>query len=207
MSEIARKLNQCRKPSGKEGKAVANEMNESHYELTGWGINKADIKESSIILDIGCGGGKTINRLSSIAKKGKVIGIDYSKDCVEWSKKFNSELISEGKIKVYNASVEDLPFEDNKFDIITAVETIYFWPDLLNSLNEVRRVLKSGGKFVVINEMYIDGDYEAQYKEYIDKMDIYTPEELRKILVDSGYKNVKMDMNKDRHWICYIGEK
>lgn len=206
MSEIARKLNQCRKPSGMEGKTVADEMNHSHFELTGWGLDKIDIKENFTILDVGCGGGKTINRLAHSVKSGKVIGVDYSKDCVEWSKKFNSQLIKEGKVEVYNCSVEKLPFEDGRFDLITAVETIYFWPDLSSNLKEIKRVLKPSGKFIIINEMYMDGDSKEQYKEYVDKMNIYTPEELYEIMAESGYKNISMEIKEDRHWICYIGE-
>ncbi|WP_446899074.1 class I SAM-dependent methyltransferase [Clostridium sp. LBM24168] len=206
MSEIARRLDQCRKPSGREGKTVASEMNRDHFELTSWGLDKVDIKENFMILDIGCGGGKTINRLAGLIKSGKVIGVDYSKDCVEWSKEFNSQFIKEGRVNVYNSSVERLPFKDGQFDLITAVETIYFWPDLINNLKEIKRVLKPSGKFVIINEMYMDNNSEEQYEEYVDKMNIYTPEELYKIMAKIGYKDIKMEIKEDKHWICYIGE-
>ncbi len=138
MSEIARRLNQCRKPSGETGKMVADDMNERHFAVTGWGLDKINIDENLRIIDTGCGGGRTVNRLASMSPKGKVIGIDYSKDCVKWSKEFNKQLIEEGRVEIYNASVEKLPFKDSEFDMATAVETIYFWPNIVESFKELK---------------------------------------------------------------------
>lgn len=208
MSEIARRLNQCKKPSGDLGKAVADSMNENHYELTGWGLDKIKIEEDDIILDIGCGGGRTINRLASMTKSGKVIGIDYSIDCVNWSKDFNKELIDEGKVEVYNASVEKLPFENEKFNVVTAIETIYFWPNLVENFKEIKRVLKSGGTFIIINEIYANDRFKKRNEEYKNNsnMKIHTPEELKQLFVDSGYTDINFDVVEDKNWICCRGK-
>lgn len=205
MSEMARRLEQCKKPSGELGKTVADDMNEKHFKLTGWGLGKIHIKEDFTILDAGCGGGKTINRLAKIAEKGKVIGIDYSKDCVEWSKEFNEELVKEGRVEVYNTSVEKLPFEDNKFDVVTAVETMYFWPNILESFKEIKRVLKSNGKFIVINEMYMDDKHMDEYEKYKDKMNIYTPDEVKQIFINAGYDDVELGTEEDKNWLYCVG--
>jgi len=205
MSELSRKLNQCRKPTGEEGKVIASSMNEDHFGVTTWGLNKISIKEEDIILDIGCGGGRTINRLANIAKKGRVIGVDYSMDCVNWSKEFNKELIDEKRVEVYNANVEKLPFENNKFNVVTAVETIYFWPDLLKSFKEVKRVLKSSGTFIVINEMYISDKFKEKNDEYVDKMALHTPEQLKKLFIEVGYKDVSIYVCEENNWMCCSG--
>ena len=57
--------------------------------------------------------------------------------------------IYDGKVKVLEGNVADLPFEDNTFDIVTAFETVYFWPDFVNDLKEVLRVLKDDGSIIV----------------------------------------------------------
>lgn len=206
MSEIARRLNQCRKPSGETGKIVADDMNKRHFEVTGWGLDKIHIKEDFIIMDAGCGGGKTVNRLAGIVKKGKVIGIDYSEDCVQWSKQLNNKLIEEGRVEIYNSSVEKLPFKDNEFDMATAVETIYFWPNIVNSLKEIKRTLKPHGRFIVINEMYMDDKHKEEYKQYQEKMNVYTPDELKQIFLDAGYDNVEVGTKEDKNWMYCIGE-
>lgn len=47
----------------------------------------------------------------------------------------------------------DLPFGNDVFDLITAFETIYFWPDILEALKQVHRVLKPNGTFMICNEV------------------------------------------------------
>ena len=49
------------------------------------------------------------------------------------------------------ASVAELPFEAEQFDVVTAFETIYFWPELAQNFREVYRVLKPGGTFFICN--------------------------------------------------------
>ena len=205
MSELSRRLNQCRKPAGEVGKFIASSMNEDHFEVTTWGLDKISIKQDDTILDIGCGGGRTINRLANIAKKGKIIGVDYSMDCVNWSKEFNKELIDEKRVEVYNANVQKLPFENDKFNVVTAVETIYFWPDLLKSFKEVKRVLKSSGTFIVINEMYISDKFKEKNDEYVDKMALHTPEQLKKLFIEVGYKDVSIYVCEENNWMCCSG--
>jgi ubiquinone/menaquinone biosynthesis C-methylase UbiE len=49
--------------------------------------------------------------------------------------------------------VSQIPWEDGAFDLVTAFETVYFWPDFEGGLKEVRRVLKPGGTLFICNEM------------------------------------------------------
>ncbi|AWI05541.1 class I SAM-dependent methyltransferase [Clostridium drakei] len=209
MSEIAKRLNQCKKPNGELGKIIADDMNKSHFELTGWGLQKININAQDTILDIGCGGGRTVNRLAGMAKEGKIFGIDYSIDCVKWSKDYNEKLIKDGKVEIIHASVEKIPFEDNKFDVISAVETIYFWPDLVENLKEVKRVLKPLGKLVIICEMYSSEKFKERNDEFVStsNMKIYTPEQLKHIVEMAGYRNIKIDFIEEKNWLCCTGEK
>ncbi|KHD37664.1 SAM-dependent methlyltransferase [Clostridium acetobutylicum] len=209
MSELARRLNQCKKPVGDQGKVVVDDMNERHYELTGWGLDKIKIDKAYKMLDIGCGGGRTVNRLSNAAEEGEVYGIDYSSDCVRWASEYNKELIKEGRVHISEASVEKLPFEDNKFDVVTAVETIYFWPNVEENIKEVNRVLKKGGKFIIINEIYDDDKFRERNNEFAknSNMKIYSPEKLKSLLKNAGYLNIEMEIKEENNWICYVSEK
>jgi len=202
-------MNQCRKPAGEAGKLVADEMNINHYELTSWGLGKIDIKQDSIILDIGCGGGRTVNRLALLAPEGKVFGIDYSNDCVNWSIEFNKGLIDSGKVEIHNASVEKIPFEDNKFDWALAVETVYFWPNLLQNLSEIKRVLKPSGRIMIINEMYASQNFKDRNDPYVKagNLKLHTPQELEELLKKAGYVNIQIHLVENKNWMCCIGEK
>jgi len=131
--------------------------------LTAWGLEHVTIGESDTILDIGCGGGQTLHTLAGMALEGKVHGIDYSADSVAVARRTNGELISAGRVDVQRGSVSSLPFPDGTFDLITAVETHYYWPDLPANVREVLRVLKPGGMFALIAETYRGGPSRLLY--------------------------------------------
>ncbi|WP_225370681.1 class I SAM-dependent methyltransferase [Methanobrevibacter arboriphilus] len=117
-------------------------MNESHEKLARWGVSHLNVENNDVVLDIGCGGGVNVKRFSEMAPNGKVYGLDYSEISVEKSEHFNKTAIKEGKVEIIQGSVSKLPFEDETFNIVTGFETVYFWPDFIEDLKEVNRVLK-----------------------------------------------------------------
>jgi 2-polyprenyl-3-methyl-5-hydroxy-6-metoxy-1,4-benzoquinol methylase len=89
MASILHVNDQYRCPRGRRGRCVAKQMNEGHEPLTLWGLSKVKIAPNYVILDIGCGGGKTLSRLAQLAPLGKVLGVDNSHDMVEYSENQN----------------------------------------------------------------------------------------------------------------------
>ena len=134
-------------------------------------------------LDIGCGGGATLQRLLKRSEGSKVYGIDISEESVAKARKVNAEVLDK-RVFITQGSAEKLPYEDGKFDLVTAVETVYFWPNLADCLQEVRRVLKQGGKFAILVEV-IDGD--SMWTNVVEGMTAYSPEELKTLLDDAGF--------------------
>src|SRR5262249_29180007 len=116
-------VRQCRKPTGWIGRGVLWLMNRSHADLTTWALAHVAIDERSTILDVGCGGGRTVQRLAALAAGGKVYGVDYSKACVATSRRVNAAGIAAGRVEIREASVARLPFADASFDLVTAIET------------------------------------------------------------------------------------
>lgn len=90
--------------------------------------------------------------LLKLCPNGRVQGIDYSAVSVEKARKVNARAIAAGRCTVQQASVAELPFEAEQFDVVTAFETVYFWPELAQNFREVYRVLKPGGVFFICNE-------------------------------------------------------
>ena len=91
---VALVLNQCRKPRWFPGRFLLWTMNRRHSALTDWGLQQIPVATSHTMLDIGCGGGMTVRKLSMLSKDGKVIGIDLSPTSVNSSQKLNSDLIN-----------------------------------------------------------------------------------------------------------------
>ncbi len=203
MSDLYNKLKQCGRPTSEDGKKLAERMNEHHYPLTSWGLEVVQVSNSDIILDIGCGGGRTIATLAEKAPGGKVFGIDHSPDCVKWSEEYNQPLVDKGRVEVFHAAVEKMPFHGDFFDLIVGVETIYFWPDILDNFKEVHRILKSGGKFLVVNEMYLNEVFREKNEEHMatEKMTIYSPEQLDQLLKDAGFSEISIDLVESKNWL------
>ena len=128
--------------------------------MTDWGLQHVTIKSGFTVLDVGCGGGRTIEKLGEITAEGMVYGIDYAEGSVAVTREHNAKLIGAGRVVIQKASVSQLPFPDRMFDLVTAVETQYYWPDLEADMREILRVLKPGGKLVVIAEIYKGGRYD-----------------------------------------------
>ena len=203
-------IKNARKPVGELGHQILDRMNKSHETMAQWGVSHFEVKPDSKILDIGCGGGRNIERFATqISKNGRVVGVDYSKVSVEKSIKLNQKFIDEGIVNVLEASVSDMPFYDETFDIVTGFETIYFWPDFVNDLKEVNRVLKKGGLVFFCNEaVYREGEMD-KYDDLVELLDmkIYAEEVLEKSLKKAGFENFKAYINEDEDWICVTATK
>src|SRR5579863_9867483 len=162
MSAVKKLINQCAKPTGWVGRFCLWSMNRGHSALTDWGLQHVTIEEDDTILDVGCGGGRTIRKLAAFAMQGKVLGVDHSGESVAATRRANRKLIELGRVDVQLGSVSQLPFPASTFDLVTAVETHYFWPNLSADMHEVFRVLKPGGRLVMIAEAYKGGKYDKR---------------------------------------------
>lgn len=195
-----------KKPEGLGGKIMVAMMNSGHSKLADWGMSFLGLSTDAAVLDCGCGGGANLCKLLKRCPNGTVTGIDYSSVSVEKSKKLNAKTISEGRCCVLETSVAVLPFEDNKFDVVTAFETVYFWSGLVDCFREVYRVTKTGGIFLICNEATGDTDKNDKWTQLIDGMTIYRDAQLKTALREAGFTNIQIHKNK-KDWLCVTGQK
>ena len=167
-------------------------MNYTHAPLTNWGLKLANVQDGWTMLDVGCGGGFTIRRLLKRSKDAQVYGIDISEESVTKARQVNAEVLDK-QVYVTQGSAEQLPYNDEMFELVTAVETVYFWPNLPDCLQEVRRVLKPGGKFAIMVEVV---DSDSKWTSIVDGMTAYTPEQLKTLLDDAGFIQTEIHRKK-----------
>jgi ubiquinone/menaquinone biosynthesis C-methylase UbiE len=201
---------QCQKPAGWLGRLMLWNMNSRHSKVTDWGLGHVSVASNSTILDVGCGGGRTLGKLAVMAPQAKVYGVDHSEESVATSKRANAPLIREGRIEVHHGLVSRLPFQDGMFDLVTAVETHFWWPNLPTDMREVFRVVKSGGSFVVIAEIYKGAN--TTIARLADRcaqmgMTILDVNEHRELFTQSGYTDVRIATDPNKGWICGLGRK
>ena len=201
-------LMNARKPQGELGDRLLERMNVSHEGLAQWGVSHLDIADDDVIIDIGCGGGVNVERFLKMTKS-KVYGLDYSEVSVEKSTKRNQAAIDEGRCEIIQGSVSELPFEDKTFDIATGFETVYFWPDFVNDLKEVCRVLKDDGIIFICNEVSSDEDFSDDKKELSKslEMNIYSDDEFEMALREAGFSDVICFHEDAKDWVCIVALK
>ena len=202
-------IRQCRKPTWWPGRLIALIMNSSHGDVTAWGLQQVSIAPRSTILDVGCGGGKTVQRLLELAPEGKVYGIDYAGASVAVATKVNEKSIAAGRADVRLGSVSRLPYAANTFDVVTAVETHYYWPDLEADLREVHRVLKPGGRVVIIAESYRGKRFGAPdvLAMSLLRARLLSLDEHRQVLAASGFVEVNVAEERAQGWMCAVGTR
>ncbi|SFW15608.1 class I SAM-dependent methyltransferase [Ruminococcus flavefaciens] len=202
-------LGDPRKPHGEAGAEMLSGMNEHHSPVTDWSLEFFEFRDEDKVLDIGCGGGETIRKISQKLKNGRIYGADYSELSVKLSTQHNVNDVKCGKVSVVEASVENLPFEDNFFDKIITVESFYFWPDPQENLKEVYRVLAKGGRFLIVADINGDAELDETDIEGIQKYQLFNPTlaEFRTLLEKAGFTDVKINTLDGKKWVCAEGNK
>ena len=195
-----------RKPVGFGGKIMVAMMNSGHGAMADWGLEHITFPADAAVLDAGCGGGANIKKLLEKCPQGCVRGIDYSEVSVEKSRKVNAKAIAEGRCEVLQASVAQLPFAENTFALVTAFETIYFWPGLVDCFREVYRVTKPGGTFFICNESNGETKKDDKWVEKIGGMTIYNAAQILTALHQAGFTDAKAHKN-GKGWICVTARK
>lgn len=105
------------------------------------------------ILDIGCGSGYFLNTLPEIYNSFSYKGVDFNKEYLDIAKKIylNSEVSN--KIEFEHADAQDLPFDDNQFEIVFSVNTFPHIPNVKKAIQEAIRV---SSKYVLIRMLVAD---------------------------------------------------
>ena len=121
--------------------------------------------------------------------------------------KTNRRLIEAGRVEIRHGSVSSLPFPDDMFDLVTAIESHYFWPDLVNDMKEVLRVLKPGG--MMMGGEYKGGKYDKRNKQWVELADMayHSVDEFDRLFCTVGCTEVQVLEDSDRGWMCGMGRK
>ena len=201
-------LGNPKNPEGEAGLAMLDRMNESHDDLTSFGLSFLNKKEDGIYLDVGCGGGNALKKLLSMTNN-LVYGIDISLTAIKKSMEFNQKEYDLNRLKLFKANVLELPFDNDYFDAVVTIESFYFWENHIEALQRIKKVLKEGGKFILIADIYDNGNLDFDTILNISKYNLYNPtkEKFEDLFSIAGFKNIKIHLKENTTWIVVEGEK
>jgi ubiquinone/menaquinone biosynthesis C-methylase UbiE len=154
---------QGRKPSGLLGEIVARVMAKETAWENDLALQLLELKPEDAVLEIGSGHGDTLAKAASLACRGVLSGIDFSPVMHRYAKHRHRRLVGESRLKFRFGSSDHLPYALASFDKAYAVHTVYFWTAPLDHLREVRRVMRTDGRFVLGFRPAEDGRFQATY--------------------------------------------
>jgi ubiquinone/menaquinone biosynthesis C-methylase UbiE len=187
---------QFKVPSGACGALVGLAMAKIYKQRMDWTVETLDVKEGDHILEIGFGPGVAIQQISAIAPKVFIAGVDLSKMMVRQAKRRNRKAIRSGRVDIQHGSVNDLPYGDNCFDKVFAINSFHHWPLPQGpNLKEIRRVLKPSGKIFVTEQPH----WVANEIEALKIAAGYKGE-----LIQSGFRKVEIRSKIMEPSLCFI---
>ena len=205
---------QARKPSGWMGKITGHFTAWEHKPLTRWAIESMDVQPTDHVLAIGCGSGMAIKLIAQIAVEGFVAGVDYSEVMVQQARKRNAAAIRAGRVEIRHGNVLALPYDDESFDKVIAVETFYFWPDPVANLREVRRVMRPGGLVALVMEGSKESSDQQKQTEVARiaaqmGFPLYSATQMQEMLTAAGFSRAWFESVPDKGWgwLCALGVK
>lgn len=195
-------------PHGDEGREVLVGMNDRHRPLSEWGLSKLPQIHPKKILDIGCGGGMLISIMGEKYPDALIDGIDISEESMKLAGETNIEIIAQGRCALRIGSVTDLPFDDGAFDLVTAVETYFFWPDFVHDIGEAARVVSDSGYLLVVSEQYPHPDFKERNDGYARDfgMKLFENDRMLELIESHGFE-VSVFTVEETNWVAFMGKR
>ncbi|MGB6297460.1 MAG: class I SAM-dependent methyltransferase [Rivularia sp. (in: cyanobacteria)] len=199
---------QLRQPSGWFGKQVISRvLNRDNAAMNKLAFRMLNLKSTSErVLEVGFGGGYLLKMILKHPGVKSVAGIDVSPEMVEFCKKRFASDIKTGKLKLKCSNTVNKASFDSNFTKICTVNTIYFWPDVKQTLIQLHQILEEKGSLVIC----------FNCKEFLKKttfskngFQVYDIEEVKHLMEAVGFKNIQWIMNSqpNEQFICIVGEK
>ena len=180
-----KKLSQAAKPIGFLGRIIARLMAIAHRTIYKNVAAALNLQPEDDYLEIGCGSGFFIKSYASHARS--IAGLDHSEDMVKLASHYNRKRIEAGTAEFRHGDAAQIPWEDEKFSAAAAIATFLFWPKPLESLKEIHRVLRPGGRLVI--SLGWNADDGLDHMEHVKKYGIklYTGKEMQAMFQETGF--------------------
>lgn len=199
---------QLRQPSGWFGSQVVSRlMNLGNRQIVETAVALLEIQPQHRVLEIGFGGGAGLARLAEQVQSGVVMGVDFSADMVRRAERRFRKEIAAGRMEVQLGDVSQLPYPDESFDRGLTVNTIYFWPDALKGLEEIRRVLKPQGRVAVAIR---SKEKMSKYQVTRHGFRLFSPGELAGLMQMAGFRALRVerrDQEKSYDQVIVVGSR
>lgn len=163
----------------------------------------------SDLLDAGCGTGAMLGMLQKDCPGRHYTGIDLSEKMIETAK--NKKLDG---VRFVAGDCENLPFEDNSFDVVTCSMSFHHYPNPEKFFQSLRRVLRPGGR-LILRDMAAKSGALMWFFNHIEipvinkvlhkgDIHVYAREDIRRLCGLSGLKLESYELRKGFRLHCVV---
>lgn len=164
-------------------------MEKGHRPVGEQAIELMDIPEDARVLDVGCGSGWATKLMAAKAGHGQVVGIDIADEMIKLGRETSRSFAN---VEFQVASAERLPFKDAEFTHAFSMESLYYYADIAGALREIKRVLKPGGLFVTVMDLYWENLPSHQWVDQLKvPVQLLSTAEYRSLLEGADFVDVR----------------
>jgi ubiquinone/menaquinone biosynthesis C-methylase UbiE len=194
MNAQGKKVSQPGLPRGFLGWLVAWMMPLAHKSIYKRVANALNLQPQDSLLEVACGSGRFLKDYASGVRS--IAGLDLSDVQIKIAKRRLRGRIAAGTAEIVQGDASQLPWDENRFSVATTMGSFIGFPRPLESLKEMHRVLRPGGKAVVSIEYNAeDGkDHSKEIERY--GMWIWTESEVRGMMKEAGFAEVSITYDR-----------
>lgn len=157
------------------------------------------------VLDLGCGTGVILEQINRINNSAELYGIDLSEKMIDQAKQRLSS-----KASLLTGDAENLPYENDSFDLVCCVESFHHYPNPYEAVSEIRRILKPHGTFLLCDTWSKSPVRQIMnfFIRFSDDGDvhIYSKHEITNLLTATGFNSVSWRQITNHAYLC-VGQK
>ena len=176
---------QLKKPTGEIGLQVGESMNVANNQIYDFVLSHLSIRDNSKMLEIGCGNGKFISKFFNSNSNIHLTVVEYSDVMCAETKVLNQGLINENKLTVKCENAINMSLSDKSIDIVVTINTAYFWEQAEKLLNEIKRIMKKDGLFVI---GYRPKSVMKDFPSTQEVFKLYEPEDMQLLVKQNGFE-------------------
>ncbi|WP_125722136.1 class I SAM-dependent methyltransferase [Flavobacterium ustbae] len=193
--ELQAIASQLKHPSGEKGIEMGNMMNETNINMTKHSIQNLNISAANKILELGHGNAGHVEFLFEQAKDLKYYGLEMSDLMFQEARKINRNFVSQKQAFFSLYDGNKIPFEDESFEKVFTVNTIYFWQHPKELLSEIYRVLKPNGNFCLT---FAEEDFMKKLPFTQFEFELYSTKKAQDLIGKSDFKIVYTEMQTEK---------
>ena len=143
-------------------------MNRMNYDRNLWAVIILDPRPGDRVLEVGFGPGLGLELFAGLVGKGVVCGLDQSPQMLGQATRRNKRAVEQGRVRLFQAPVDDLPDFGCKFNKVLAVNSYQFWDNGVEGLRGLRGCMDSGGIIALLAQPMLTDESQTEAGRFIE---------------------------------------